>query len=133
MLCCSGLDLLDCREQTYDGSSNMSGRTSGVQARINGECPKSVFIHCACHSLNLDIQDSCKGISYIESALDVIQELSGKWKSLLEKIRQDSTSDWPNSRPLCPTRRTVKAKSFESVLLNYEALLETLHTIVSER
>ena len=34
-------------------------------------------------------------------------------------------------RPLCPTRRTVKAKSFESVLLNYEHLLETLYTIMT--
>ena len=139
VLCRSGLDLLDCRGQTYDGSSNMSGRISGVQARINGEYPKAVFVHCVCHSLNLAVQDSCKGISCIRSALDVIQELSnlikysGKRKSLLEKIRQDLTSDGPSLRPLCPTRWTVKAKSFESVLLNYEALLETLHTIVSEK
>lgn len=34
VLCRSGLDLLDCRGQAYDGSSNMSGRISGVQARI---------------------------------------------------------------------------------------------------
>jgi hypothetical protein len=69
----------------------------------------------------------------------VIQELSnlikysGKRKSLLEKIRQDLSSEGPSLRPLCPTRWTVKAKSFGSVLLNYEALLETLHTIVSEK
>ena len=113
----------------------MSGRISGVQ---DSEYPKAVFIHCVCHSLNLAVQDSCKGISCIRSALDVIQELSnlikysGKRKSLLEKIRQDLTSDGPSLRPLCPTRWTVKAKSFESVL-NYEALLETLHKIVSEK
>ena len=117
----------------------MSGRISGVQARITSEYPKAVFIHCVCHSLNLAVQDSCKGISCIRSALDVIQELSnlikysGKRKSLLEQIRQDLSNESPSLRPLCPTRWTVKAKSFGSVLLNYEALLETLHTIVSEK
>lgn len=55
VLCRSGLDLLHCLGQAYDGSSNMSGRISGVQARIN---PKAVFIHCVCHSLNLAVQDS---------------------------------------------------------------------------
>ena len=62
--------------QAYDGSFNMSGRISGVKARINSEYPKAVFIHCVCHSLNLAVQDSCKGISYLGSALHVIQELS---------------------------------------------------------
>ena len=106
ILCCSGLDLLDCQGQAYDGSSNMGGRISGVQAGINSEYPKAVFIHCVCHSLNLAVQDSCKGIFCIQSALDVIQVLSnlikysGKQKSLLENIRQDLTSDGPSLRPL---------------------------------
>ena len=117
----------------------MGGRISGVQARINSEYPKAAFIHCVCHSLNLTVQDSCKGVSCIRSALDVIQGLSnpikysGKQRSLLEKIRQDLTSDGSSLRPLCPTRWAVKAKYFESVLLNYEALLEILHKIVSEK
>ena len=51
----------------------------------------------------------------------------------MEKVREDLPSDGPSLRPLCPTRWTVKAKSFGSVLMNYEALLETLHTIVSEK
>ena len=50
----------------------------------------------------------------------------------MEKVRHEFSSDGPSLRPLCPTRWTVKAKSFEYVLMNYEALLETLHTIVSE-
>ena len=48
-----GLDLKDCRGQGYDGASNMSGRLSGVQARISAEYPKALYIHCFCHSQNL--------------------------------------------------------------------------------
>ena len=138
VLCRCGLDMLDCRGQAYDGAANMSGRISGVQARITLDYPKAIYIHCFCHSLNLAIQDSSKGISIIRNALDTIQELSnlirysGKRKALLEKIRNDLSCDGPTLRPLCATRWTVKAKSFESVLLNYEALLETLQEIMSD-
>ena len=34
-------------------------------------------------------------------------------------------------RPLCPTRWTVKHKAFESVLINYEPLLQSLDMISS--
>ena len=137
VLCRCGLDLQDCRGQAYDGASNMSGRISGVQARISSEYPKAVYIHCFCHSLNLAVQDSSKSIISIRNALNVVQELSnlikysGKRKALLEKIRQDLCCDGPSLRPLCVTRWTVKAKSFGSTLTNYEALLETLQEISS--
>ena len=45
-ICRLGLDLRDCRGQGYDGASNMSGKISGVQARISAEYPKAIFIHC---------------------------------------------------------------------------------------
>ena len=49
-LCRFGLDLRNCCGQTYDGASNMSGRLSGVQARISAQYPKALYIHCFCHS-----------------------------------------------------------------------------------
>ena len=76
VLCHCELHLLDCCGQAYDGASNMRGRISGLQARISSEYPKAVFIHCFCHTPNLAIQESCKGIACIRNALDTIQELS---------------------------------------------------------
>ena len=130
-----GVDLMDCRAQAYDGASNMSGRLSGVQARITNENPKAIYVHCFCHSLNLAVQDSTRNIVLVRNTLDTIHELSNlihfspKRKDLFHKIKQDLALEAPSLRPLCPTRWTVKAKSFESVLLNYEALLETLQSI----
>ena len=45
-MCRFGLYLSDCRGQAYDGAANMSGRLSGVQARISADYPKAVYIHC---------------------------------------------------------------------------------------
>ena len=38
VLCRLGLDFMDCRGQVYDGASNMSGRLSGVQAKLSADC-----------------------------------------------------------------------------------------------
>ena len=71
-----GLEFSDCRGQAYDGASNMSGRMSGVQARISAENPKAIYVHCLNHSLNLAVQDTSKRISLFRNTLNVIQEIS---------------------------------------------------------
>ena len=114
----------------------MSGRISGVQANISSEYPKAIYIHCFCHSLNLAVQYSSKEIQLIRNTLDTIQELSNlihfspKRKALFDKIKNDF-ADLPSLTTFCPTRWTVKAKSFESVLLNYEPLLIAFQEITS--
>ena len=128
-----GLELRNCRGQAYDDASNMSGRLSGVQARISAQYPKAVYIHCFC--LNLAVQDSSRHIQLVRQTLDVTQELSNlmhfsaKRQALLERMQHDFGNDSPRSlRPLCPTRWTVKHKT---ILVNYKPLLETLDGISS--
>lgn len=47
------LEISDCRGQTYDNCSNMSGIYSGLQARIKAINPLAFYIPCAAHSANL--------------------------------------------------------------------------------
>ena len=55
-----GLPLDEMRAQGYDGASVMSGHVNGVQARINQQNRKAVYIHCRSHVLNLCIVHSSK-------------------------------------------------------------------------
>lgn len=48
-----GVDIKNCRGQSFDNASNMSGKYSGLQARIEKHGPSAVFIPCANHFLNL--------------------------------------------------------------------------------
>ncbi|XP_065663081.1 zinc finger MYM-type protein 1-like [Hydra vulgaris] len=48
-----GLDINNCRGQSYDNASNMSGRYTGLQARIKKVNPLATFVPCSAHSLNL--------------------------------------------------------------------------------
>lgn len=47
------IDISDCRGQSYDNASNMSGCYSGLQTRINEINELAIFVPCAAHSLNL--------------------------------------------------------------------------------
>lgn len=49
----SGIDIKDCRGQSYDNASNMSGKYSGLQARIKEINMYAEYIPCLAHSLNL--------------------------------------------------------------------------------
>ena len=48
-----GIDIANCRGQSYDNASNMSGEYNGMQAIIRQKNPLAVFVPCAAHSLNL--------------------------------------------------------------------------------
>ena len=47
------IPLSNCRGQSYDNASNMSGRYTGLQARIHQLDEFAIYVPCAGHSLNL--------------------------------------------------------------------------------
>ena len=47
------ININDCRGQSYDNASNMSGKHIGVQARVREKYPKADYIPCFANSLNL--------------------------------------------------------------------------------
>ena len=47
------------RGQGYDGATAMSGRLNGAQAYIREIIPTALYVHCAAHSLNLAVSNSC--------------------------------------------------------------------------
>ena len=63
----NGIDLMDCRGQSYDNASNMSGVYSGVQARVCKINPLAQWVPCAAHSLNL------VGVAAAESCLEAVK------------------------------------------------------------
>ena len=54
-----GLDLRNCRGQSYDGTGALSGHVNGLPALLLRENSKALCTHCASHSLDLVIGTSC--------------------------------------------------------------------------
>lgn len=47
------IDIMDCRGQSYDNATNMSGKYRGMQALILEKYHLSAFVPCCGHCLNL--------------------------------------------------------------------------------
>lgn len=54
------LDVHDIRGQGYDIIANMAARIKGEQNRINELNSRDLFVPCACHKLNLTLNDTAK-------------------------------------------------------------------------
>ncbi|XP_065652842.1 zinc finger MYM-type protein 1-like [Hydra vulgaris] len=62
------IEITNCRGQAYDNASNMSGKYSGLQARLKERSELAFYIPCAGHSLNLvgqcSISECINSINY---------------------------------------------------------------------
>lgn len=61
--------------QAYDGASVMSGKHSGVQARIKEEAKYAFYIHCSAHCLNLVLVDTVKAVLEAEEFFSLLEKL----------------------------------------------------------
>ncbi|KAL4082431.1 hypothetical protein QTP88_029898 [Uroleucon formosanum] len=70
------LDIANCRGQSYDNASNMSGAYSGLQARIKEVNSLAVFVPCSAHSLNLVGSCAAESFSKLKPNSTVLKSLS---------------------------------------------------------
>lgn len=60
----------------FDGASNMSGRFTGVRARLAEVCPGSLFVHCCNHSLDLALQEVTRDVALVADVFNFVQSTS---------------------------------------------------------
>ena len=124
------LKIQHCRGQCYDGASSRCGTRKGVVKKLLDEEPHAVFTHCYGHALNLAVGDCVKQCKVKKMALDVgaevskLIEKSPKREATFHKLKADLAPETPGFSVLCPTCWTVRALSLQSVLDNYEVLLQ---------
>ncbi|KAI6656129.1 Zinc finger protein [Oopsacas minuta] len=63
--------------QGYDGAATFSGCTNGVQRRIRTHSAHAVYIHCACHRLQLASIQAAESITVINKMFSTMTSL---WK-----------------------------------------------------
>ncbi|GFV66598.1 zinc finger MYM-type protein 1 [Trichonephila clavipes] len=61
-----------CRGQGYDGVTNMSGAYGVLQKLIKDKQPKSNYVHCSIHNLNLVPNDACNNVPHNDDAVKLI-------------------------------------------------------------
>ena len=127
------LKLSNCRGQCYDGASNMSGSRNGVAKKILEEENRALYTHCYGHALNLAVSDTMKKSKVCRDALETAFEItrlvkySPKRNTAFDKIRaaqEDDNQSPVGLRTFCHTRWTVRGDCLESIVSNYNSLLE---------
>lgn len=61
--------------QGYDGASVMSGKHSGVSARIKSNARFAFYVHCSAHCLNLVLVDAVKSVPEAEEFFALLQSI----------------------------------------------------------
>lgn len=135
----SSLPVQNLRGHCFDGAAAMSGHLNGLQKLLSDDQPKSIFVHCSNHSLDLVIQEVAKKCELISNSISLVKDVSNailessKRKTIFSDIVLDPCTEGDNSslKPkrliaLCPTRWCVRAKSIRRFVENYVRVQETL-------
>ncbi|KAL7400230.1 hypothetical protein ABVT39_008832 [Epinephelus coioides] len=130
-----GLDLSNCRGQSFDNASNMSGRYNGLQAHLKQRNPLIHYVPCAAHSLNLVGVNSIEASSLeVGQYFDLLQSLytfcaasTHRWERVFRNSDIDLTL-----KSLSNTRWSCRADSTKALWQNYVKIREALESIAED-
>ena len=99
-----GLDMDNCRGQTYDGAGEMAGKRKGVFTRILNLHPKAIYTHCASHILNLCVVKSLN-LQIVKNMMGLADCISRFFKnSPKRQLALESVINYNSSQSGCPKR-----------------------------
>ncbi|XP_064411265.1 uncharacterized protein LOC135355515 [Latimeria chalumnae] len=133
------INLKDCRGQTYDNASNMSGTYSGVQARVLEVNKKAVYIPCMSHSLNLcgvaaaeSCTDAITFFGFVQKLYVFFSGLTYRWGLLRDSLKEKTSEDRKRNlfpKRLSDTRWSARADALHSLSCNYESYKSVLQAL----
>uniref|UniRef100_A0A1B8Y1W6 TTF-type domain-containing protein n=1 Tax=Xenopus tropicalis TaxID=8364 RepID=A0A1B8Y1W6_XENTR len=126
------IDIMDCRGQSYDNASNMSGPYSGLQARIKQVNPLAVYTPCSAHSLNLVGTSAAESCREAVSFFYILQQLynffsasSTRWEMLISHLKRKATV----VKNLSTTRWSARSDACLSLSRSWKEIIEALDAI----
>ncbi|XP_015377175.1 PREDICTED: zinc finger MYM-type protein 1-like [Diuraphis noxia] len=128
----SGIDIANCRAQTYDNAANMSGKYRGLQAQIKDLNDLAFYVPCVAHSLNLVGDYSAKECLEAINFFSILQKLyaffaasTHRWDVLLRNSKKSSKT----LKSLSSTRWSCRNDAIEALAGNYDEIFNTLSDI----
>lgn len=121
-----GLNLANCRGQSYDNDSNMRGVHNGVQQKILNLNPLAFFVPCGSHSWNLVLGDAASSSVQAQTFFGTLQRLytiffssSQRWSILKEHVNI-------SLKPLSETRWECRVESVKAVRFQLDQVCDAL-------
>lgn len=128
------LDMKNCVGQSYDNASNMSGKYSGLQARIKELSPKAEYVPCATHSLNLvgvNAVESCTTAAIYFGIVQALYVFFSSSTSIWDILKKHLLSKQKNIllKSRSQTRWSADANSVKALYLGYNEVMLALTEI----
>ena len=121
----------NCRGQSYDNAS-MSGRYTGLQARVKAVAPYAEYAPCSAHSLNLAGARAASCCVAATGFFGFLQKLytfcsasTHRWNSIIPTV-----SCTP--KEIAATRWSARADAAQALRVNYCNIRESLPTIAED-
>ena len=132
-----GIEVKNCRGQSYDNASNMAGKYNGVQAKVKEVCRFAQFVPCFGHSLNLIGNEAASCIPKATAFFEFLQNLyaffaasTHRWNILKELLRGESV---PVLKSLSGTRWSARADATKTLVKGYRQISEALLKIEQDQ
>ncbi|CAH2285606.1 zinc finger MYM-type 1-like, partial [Pelobates cultripes] len=132
----NGISIKDCRGQSYDNASNMSGKYNGMQALIREKNPLAEYIPCCAHSLNLVGQNAVNCCPIAVSFFNFVQQLycffsssTHRWNLLTNRFK---TCGIPTLKRLADTRWSAHHDAVNALQKGYTTIKEVLANILTD-
>lgn len=128
------LDIKNCRGQSYDNASAMSGKYNGLQSKIIAENSLAMWVPCAAHSLNLVGKAAAERCSFTISFFNLLEEIYVFVTSsthCYNVLTENSKSNEEKSNVLVPkristTRWSCRADATKALVQGYPQIKSTL-------
>uniref|UniRef100_A0A672I8P6 TTF-type domain-containing protein n=1 Tax=Salarias fasciatus TaxID=181472 RepID=A0A672I8P6_SALFA len=121
--------------QGYAGASVMSGRHSGVAARIKSDAKHAVYVHCNAHCLNLVLVDTVKAVPEADCFFALLQKLYVNLMDRLPavlRVLHDITTENSGERSIdARGLLTQRDLSFISLLATFRRLLGDAKVLIA--
>ena len=132
-----GIDISNCRGQTYDNAANMSGIYNGMQAAVREVVPHADFVPCFAHSLNLVGQSAVNCCTGATKFFDFVGKIyvffsasTSRWQRLSGVLKEHQLSV---VKRLSDTRWSAHCDATHALLRGYEYIWQLVETISDDK
>lgn len=115
--------------QSYDGAAVMSGRNTGVQARVKEKYNFAHFVHCYAHQLNLIMSKAASKSSQVRLFFGNLQEIPSFFKNSPQRVAVLNRIVGKRIPHDAPTRWNFNIRTVNVVFEHRESMLECMEEI----
>ena len=133
------IDIQNCRGQSYDNASAMSGRYNGLQAKVAAENHHAVWIPCAGHSLNLVGQaaaECCQAavafFDFLEAIYVFFTASTQRYEILIDSLKTVESGPVSVPKRGSTTRWSCRSDAVKALVQGYHPIREALAKIARD-